>query len=386
MTFPWKITWWAALVGMGVAPLASAQREQWLNYRTSSEGRGYRYLDLDTNAPPGVALPKLNGPAYFARWTTPMDPGGGRWICLDRTSRSGLWDRLFVDRNGDGRLDDEKPIKTWRRDQSNAYFDRARIVFKSEDGPVVYHLACRFIKYDDNRIYFLASSAGWYEGRVDFAGKKRRVQLVDENVNGTFNDLVPASSEADAILVDGLNGGQRYLGRLLEVDGRIYHIEVARDGAFLKLWEAKDLTFGKVRVPSTVSELTALGQNGQFIREPSSGEFTLPAGKYRVYGWKIDRKDDRGQKWQVTGYSVPDTASFEVSVSNPSTLEVGEPIRAVWQASDAAGNQVTFSLRFRGLLGESIEFTRGGETPRGPRLTVTNADGSFRHTGNFEFG
>lgn len=367
--------------------MASAQQEQWLTYHTSTEGRGYRYLDLDTNAPPGVALPELNGPAYFARWTTPMDPTGARWICLDRTTRSGLWDTLFIDSNGNGRLDDEKPIKARRRDQYSAYFDPARIVFKGEDGPVVYHLACRFLKYDDNRVYFIASSAGWYEGKVDLAGKKRRVQLIDQDVNGTFNDLLPATAEADAIIVGGMdNGGQRFLGRLLEVDGRFFHIEVARDGAFIKVQEAKDLTFGKVRVPSEVAAVTAVGGNGHFIRHPSSGGFTLPVGKYRVYGWNIDRKDDRGQKWQLTGYSVPETATFEVSGNSPTTLGIGQPVRAVWQASDSSQNQVTFSLRFKGRLGESIQFTRGGQTPRGPRLTLTNADGSFRYSGSFEFG
>ena len=38
----------------------------------------------------------------------------------------------------------------------------------------------------------------------------------------------------------------------------------------------------------------AFGENGHFVRKPAKGEFTLPAGKYRIQEWKIDRKDERG--------------------------------------------------------------------------------------------
>ena len=80
---------------MALATTASAQKEQWLDYHVSREGRGYRYLTLTTNPPPNVKLPKLNAQPYFAHWTTPLDPAG-RWLCLDRTQEVGaLRPRLF---------------------------------------------------------------------------------------------------------------------------------------------------------------------------------------------------------------------------------------------------------------------------------------------------
>jgi hypothetical protein len=94
----------AVLAGMGLASVARAQPEQWLQYHTGADGRGYRYLALTTNAPAGVALPKLAGQPYFARWHTPLDPSGGRWLCLERTRQGGLWDRLDLDTTGNGRL------------------------------------------------------------------------------------------------------------------------------------------------------------------------------------------------------------------------------------------------------------------------------------------
>ncbi len=112
---------WITLAGLVLATTALAQSEQWLEYHTSAEGRAYHQMELTTNPPPGVALPKLNAPPWFARWQTPMDPAGGRWLCLDRTRKSGPYDRLYIDSNGNGRLDDKTPVQA-RLDSYNAIF------------------------------------------------------------------------------------------------------------------------------------------------------------------------------------------------------------------------------------------------------------------------
>ena len=116
---------------------------------------------------------------------------------------------------------------------------------------------------------------------------------------------------------------------MLEVDGQFYQIEVARDGAFIKLQKAENVVLGQVRVPETISEFVAFGENGHFVRKPAKGEFTLPVGKYRIQEWKIDRKDDKGAAWELSAYNFNDSARFEVAADKPVSLEVGEPMRAV---------------------------------------------------------
>jgi hypothetical protein len=133
---------WAIFAGLALATTALAQPEQWLEYHTSTEGRAYHQMELTTNPPLGIALPKLNASPCFARWLTPMDPTGGRWLCLDRTRKSGPYDRLFIDSNGNGRLDDKTPLQA-RLDSYNAYFPPVPVVFKGEDGPITYHLVFR---------------------------------------------------------------------------------------------------------------------------------------------------------------------------------------------------------------------------------------------------
>ena len=189
-------------------------------------------FELTTNPPPNVKLPKFNARPYFAHWTTPMDPAG-RWLCLDRTKKSGLYDRLYFDGAGNGRLDDKTAVGTMRTDEYQAYFEPVRVVFKGDDGPVTYHLLFRYLKFDSGEPELLAASGGYYSGKVDIGGKKRRLQL-DGDVNGTFNDVSDNARDCDRLSVESDKAGERCLGKMIEVDGQFYRM-AARDGAFVKL-------------------------------------------------------------------------------------------------------------------------------------------------------
>ncbi|HWI57822.1 MAG TPA: hypothetical protein VNZ22_11395, partial [Bacillota bacterium] len=378
-----------SLVALGLFALATpawAQKEQWLEYHTDREGKGYRYLDLTTNPPPNVALPKLAAQPYFARWTSPLDASGGRWICFDRTRKAGPHDRLYIDTNGNGRLDDDAPVSTFRTDQYTAYFEPAKVTFKGEDGPITYHLALRFMKYEGSDVRVLASSAGYYAGQVDLGGKKQHLELIDGNVNGTFNDRSTNSGDCDRVSVEKDSTSERYLGKLLEANGQFFQIEVARDGAFVKLQKA-DVTLGQARVPETISEFVAFGENGHFVRKPAKGEFTLPAGKYHILQWTINRKDNKGAKWELMGYNLPEKASFEVAAAKLAAIQVGEPVRADLRAEPTkTKGQLTFNLNFRGRFDESIQILKDSQRPPGPKLSFASADGSYRATNTFEFG
>jgi hypothetical protein len=273
-----------------------------------------------------------------------------------------------------------------------AYFDSIKVVFKGEDGPISYHLIARFYQYEDQRTQFLLGSGGWYEGTVTIAGKKRRVQLTDNNANGTFNDQGTNPAECDRLMFTGGTSLltseaslDRYLGRYIELDGQLFRIEVARDGAFLKVEKAEGVARGTVRVPETVSEFVAVGETGHFIRKPAKGELTLPVGKYRVNGWTLNRKDARGDSWKLTGYSFPKAAEFEVTADSPPTLPIGEPVSTDLKATESKG-QLAFSLKLLGPLGESVEILRGSERPRAPQLQLASADGQFKTTLTFEYG
>lgn len=373
------------LIGAGllVSSTAFAQTEQWLQYHTG-EGRGYHQLQVTSKAPTNVALPKLSGQAWFAKWTTPMDPSGGRWICFDRTRKSGPFDRVYVDSNGNGRLDDDKPV-IGKTESNTAIFAPTPIVFKGEDGPVTYHLAFRFYTYDNSDPTVLMASAGWYEGMVNFDGVKRRVQLVDGNVNGTFSDMAADPYQSDRIQIDGEKTSERFLGRMVEVGGKFFKIEVARDGAFVKVSKT-DVVLGSMHVQEDICDFGAFGENGHFVRKPQNGDFTLPVGKYRFVTWEITRKDEKGTPWTLSGNRFPDTATFEVVADKPAKLDIGEPVKAALKVNEGAERNLAFSLTFVGRQNESVDISRDGQNPPRPKLTVASADGSLHYTNSFEFG
>ena len=383
--FPRKAVGLLALLSL-VWP-ALAQKEQWLEYHTSTENRGYRILEISTNPPAGVPLPKFrSAKPYFGRWTTPMDAKGGRWFCFDTTRKSGPYDRVYFDSTGNGRLDDKTPAAATRSDNYNAFFDPIKVVFKGEDGPVAYHLNVRFMQYDGSPAQVLLSSGGYYSGPVAFGSKKYRLSLYDNNVNGIFND--PSSQGGgggDRLSVEGDKSGPRFLGKLLALDGEFFRIEVARDGAFVKVEKASDIVLGTVRVPETISEFVALGENGHFIRKPAKGEFTLPSGKYRVYSWTINRKDAKGASWALEGSRFDSRGDFVVSAGSTPALNIGEPARSVLGVEETR-SPLSFDLSFVGPLGESLNFSRNNENPPPPRLTLAGLDGKYRSTNTFEFG
>lgn len=373
------------LAGALITNVVMAQSEQWLEYHTGGEGLAYHSMELTTNPPPNITVPKTISQPYFARWVTPMDPSGGRWFCLDRTRKSGPYDRIYFDTTGNGRLDDKK-VGDARLESNFAYFPGTRVIFKGEDGPITYHVMFRYYQYEKSPPQLLAMSVGWYEGMVKFEGVKKHIKLIDGNVNGTFNDMAENPYDSDRIQIDGDKVGERFLGKMLEVDGKFYRIEAARDGAFVKIQKAENVVLGAVHTPENISEFSAFGENGHFVRKPVKGEFTLPTGKYRMVGWEIKRNDDKGAAWSLKGYNFPDTANFEVVADKASELVIGEPVKAELKANEGENRQVNFSLSFVGQQKESIELLRGNERPRGPKLMLATANGALAYTNTFEFG
>jgi hypothetical protein len=174
---------------------------------------------------------------------------------------------------------------------------------------------------------------------------------------------------------------------MVEVDGKFFQIEVARDGAFVKVKKAENVTLGPVHVPENISEFVAFGDNGHFVRKPVNGEFTLPTGHYRVFHWTINRKDEKGAPWTLSGYNFPEkTAGFEVAADKTALLEIGEPVQACSRQPKAPTvRSPSASISWAGKKNPSRCCATGSVRPK-PKLTLTNADGTLCYTNSFEFG
>ena len=374
--------------------LCAAEELQWLQYRSAREARqivgdmGMESAELSGYKPKDVELPEFKGEEpLFAKWSSPMVEGGHLWIAFDRTHKHGPHDSLFIDSNGDGRLSDETATAAYRTEQYRTYFGPVKVVFEGEDGPVSYHLNFEFYSYEERR-HLYVSSGGWYEGAVTVAGEKKHCVLIDYNTNGTFDDK---TGESVRFNCDRVRIGKkderdtRFVGNYIEIDGEYYQLEVARDGAYITLQAAEDIKFGRVKMQEAITGFSAGGQNGLFAIKLEKGLGELPVGKYRIDYWAIERKDEKGNTWELKGESFGNKGKFEVNEEGQTELTVGEPIISNLRAR-IKKSRYYFDQEMKGQLGERISLTRSNSRPRPPKLHIKSADGTYDRTFNFEYG
>jgi len=366
---------------------AGAQDEQWLQYHSEQEaaqiiGGRSSSRTVTSDKPQDVKLPEFKTKQqFFVEWPTPMVKSGRLWIALDRTSEQGKWDRLFIDSNGNGHLDDEYAVEAYQTEQDFTNFGPVKVVFETEDGPVTYHLNFRFYDYNEQNRRLYIYSGGWYEGEVTVAGQKKYCVSIDYNVNGTFNDKSLQERDSDRIGI-GNKGDQNtgFVGNYIEVENVLYRIEIARDGAFIKLAGAEDVKFGSIRVPEAITKFSAGGENGFYNRVPKESVARLPVGKYRINQWEIDRKDDKGKSWTMRGYGFSDRGDFEIKEEAETALEIGEPVTASLQVQ-LNGENYEFEKSMQGPLGEYVSLTTSGQEVRDMwKLAAKNKDGTFAKT------
>ena len=368
---------------------AGAQDEQWLQYHSEREAMQIvgdmtrSNLRLTSEKPQGVELPDFKAEEpFFASWSTPMVDSGKLWIAVDRSAEKGRWDQLYIDSNVNGHLNDETAIKAYRTEQSYTYFGPVKVVFEGEDGPLTYHLNFMFREYEETRQLYV-SPGGWYEGDITVAGAKKYCMLIDYNGNGTFNDKSLNSSRCDRIRI-GEKGTRDsgYVGNYIEIDNVLYHTEIARDGAYIKLSKADDVKFGTVRLPDTITEFAAGGENGLFTFKPETGTGSLPVGKYRINSWTIERKDEKGKKWELEGSYFSEKGDFDISEGTEVSLEIGEPLQGNLQVSfNAETENYEFEKNVNGPLGEYVTLTRGGERVSNLwKMSAKNKEGTFAKT------
>ncbi len=384
--------WLSMGIGLFAVTLAAAQDEQWLQYHSSRDS--WQVVgDLATSnptvtaeKPADVELPDFTcDEPLFARWPSPMAAGAGLWLAFDRKSEHGPHDLLYIDLNGDGSLADESALKAYSRDERNAKFEPVKILFAGEDGPVTYHLNVNLYIYGDRR-YLNLWAAGWYEGTITLDGQRKHCTLIDYNANGTFDDKSLKPGDCDRIRIGEKDSPDtRFVGKYIEVDGALHELEVARDGAYIKLAKAQDVGFGHIRLPKAITEFAVGGENGLFVRKPEQGAVTLPAGLYQIDHWIIERQDDNGAPWGLKGSGFSEKGIFHVTEGSKTELSIGEPIISTLQAT-AEESGYNFRQSFQGQLAEDIELTREGVQPPPPKLNIKSQDGTYDRTFSFEYG
>ncbi len=386
--------WFTAGIFGFCSILSGAEEEIWLSYHTDPDTQrllgyediGNQGLKILTDAPAEVKLPEFKSQSpLFAKWKSPMAKGGFLWVALDQEQSSGPYNRLIIDANGDGHLNDETFITPYRSDQYQSGFGPAPVYFEGEDGLITYHLNFRFYNYQNYK-NLSASSGCWYEGTIRLGEEKLKCMLMDFNADGEFNDISPNSGECDRIRA-GKNERvpSQFTGKYLDIDGVLYCPMIARDGAFLTLSKAENVVYGKVQTLGGVTVLQAGGVNGLLTVQLENGAGKLPLGKYHIHTWRIERKDDQNRPWTLQGEGFDKNGNFEITKEEPAILAIGEPIAGHLDAQ-LNKNKYNFNYEMRGQLNERIEITRKGSRVDAPKIQIVNADKTYNQTFSLEYG
>jgi hypothetical protein len=374
------------------ASLADGQEEQRLEYHSSPQPHLLvgmlppKSLEVVSERPQGLEIPDLKCDSpLFAKWPSLLAQNGFLWVVLDRASKEGPYDTLFIDSNADNSLKDETAVVAHFSNESRAQFGPVEVALKGREGAVAHHLSFEFVLQADGP-RLSVRSGGWYEDNITVSGKQKHCVLIDQNANGLFNDKAVDLKDCDLIQI-GKEGDPdvSLVGTFVHVDENLHRLEVAPNGTWVRLTEATNVDFGTVGQQADMTELVAGGENGMLTVKLKQGVGKLPVGKYRVYGWDVERQDGDGNLWKAKATSFGNPEVFEISEGKETRLDVGEPIISTIETY-RSGAQVTIRHSWKGRSGEWIRLTRNGYDPPPAQVHIWNADRSYDRTFTFEHG
>lgn len=402
----WMARWSCMLSLLLLAAGAAGQQEQWLRYGTSAEPReqiggtiGQR-VGVSADPPKGVALPEGAGTSpLFVHWTPPAAGPEGVWVALYRSTKGGPYDVAYIDADLDGQLDDETPAKALQTHQQGDYeeskFGLLKVLLPGEDGPITYHLNLQYFRRREDRKAYL-QPGGWYEGPVSVGDRRLWCTLIDNNANARFDDTTADRRRCDYIRLAprGDRSFQRYgedtttrcVGRFVELDGELYRLTVAPDGAFVTLSPVeKAPPMGTVQLGKTVGAFSLLGPQGHFFRTTADGSAKVPAGEYVIHQWQISRRDKSGAQWRIKELGAIQEKPFRVEAGRVATVDLGEPILCKVTAR-RVGQKYQINQSIRTRRGDRLDLKRNGTQPMAPTVRIVSADGTYDRSFRLEYG
>lgn len=258
---------------------------------------------------------------------------------------------LWVDRDGDGECEAKvEPLEGGEtalmvlRAENEEGADRSYAIRLSSDGAWSY------------------SASGAMVGQL--AGS--RIQLVDQNNNGRFDDY-----GADAMIV-GRGRAAAFLSRVVNVDGELYRLDVTSDGTRIDATpftgESGMLDLGSdLETKARMRSVVLVGEDGETSFEVSRScsdrkakGFKLPAGSYTLHSGQVAL--GKGHAELRGGRMKP----VKVSAGQTTELSWGGPVRAEF-AYRQSGDEVQIGpgdIRYYGRAGEEYSnFMPLGSSP-----------------------
>lgn len=351
-----------------------------------------------------------------------------------------IYDRIYLDSNGNNDLTDDPPVDGTFRPSSNErilYVDFPTVDMKIEvDGkslpysfrPMIYAYMLQQLEKQG----FTNESVGRsiqlifrvncsYTGEFEIAGQKYRVVLGDSNCNGRFNDMFSVykfeKPPPGRLRVYSL-GDYFYLTTRDTID--FYDSQVCGDMLLVKdkLFKVKISTAeGKMSLIPVTEKLVPLqlGMEAERISLYTEDEkhclmafqpgkkIKVPAGKYRLYNYQVFKKDKQGDLWRLNAGATSESPFVTVDGKGKPFIEFGEPymplveVRMRGQTSrasigfDIEGEGKEFVTDLSHISGDQTQIPLSeeedlGHRPQEPTYKVVKADGEVVAQGSFEYG
>lgn len=359
-------------------------------------------------------------------------------LILDKkNSEEKSYSRLWIDRNGDGDLTDEKPIDyiLESRDAAGKKYFTFSIppvdMTVTVDGiELPYRIMPRpsdmMMSQARERTIFQYDVLCGYRGEFTVGASRYLVRLYDSNGNGRFGDrkeLYPGKAQQGSMpyytlgdmmyISDGKNKeykDSQPLGDLFLLGDSMYHVKVEVPNGRMTLTETKGdrvpLKLGAR--PERLSLITRDGTHCLMVYKPPADVIRIPAGSYRLLFYQLFQKDAQGDIWRLMADGSDESPPVTVAPGNGAALPFGEPfvpvvtLYPIDETSDISkgDTRLSFSIEGRGkemvtdishFDGDATQIPLSktknhGEFPRDPSYTIVKTDGEIVAKGSFEYG
>lgn len=142
---------------------------------------------------------------------------------------------------------------------------------------------------------------------------------------------------------------------------------------------------GPVNVQEDVNAVVCNNRDEQFTIEGAKEPVRLPAGRYYIDSWTLERTDKNGAVWKLRAKDIANKKTFDVAEDAEARLPIGEPIISTLTVRKEDSE---FYIRhyFKGQLGEEIELIKNQPRADPPKLLIKNEDGSYQESLIFKYG
>ncbi|AQT68209.1 hypothetical protein STSP2_01365 [Anaerohalosphaera lusitana] len=307
---------------------------------------------------------------------------------------------LYIDLNNDEILDPEKECITVLVGASYGSPPVHVPLSGFKDGSTR-HVALAFnsSKVPDGEYVITAqlTSLTRFEGTTEFAGKKTKIALCDNNGNGTYNDINTrdVATSNDVVLVDTDSDGffnmsfdspeMFELNRYVKVHSDWYSFEPSPDGKTLDI-QTEDPETGIVIAPDNIDylELHSPNQDLKLTFTPNNRHVEALAGEYNLAEVRFAAKDDNGRQWFARAYDTS-TQSLNFEVKPDEKIELPDllPLKvSVEPQFKSNGKEIVFEPHTTTANGLQISVF-GGDVPS---VILKDPDGKILAKPKFEYG